>query len=355
MQTMEALDPTQGEHEVWVTDPCGAATTVDLCADRSEVVGTVTVVNDDTGIKVSYATTGNWYLTEVHLSIQSSPESFPRTPSGNPIPGHFELKSSPELATQSVDLCRTIAGLELQAGDLVYVAAQATVVLLEEGREVTKAGAWGGACGVERHLGKGWAAYFTHVLQACDEPPPLPPECPPVEGFRTYTAADWGASPASNAGAQYLHAHFGGCVADAIEVGCPTDGFSVTLDSPQAIEALLPTLGAAGALGQSYQNPTATEAGVFLGEVVALSLNIMFDLCDPSFSPSFAPFYALRVSDPGGPFDGWMVLNVFLTANQMLGGCYSGTATIDDMTECVSRINSAFVDGAPHTGCYLTP
>ncbi len=65
--------------------------TTELIAGQNISAGFVTVTNDGVGnLIITYTTTGDWFITETHMSIGDCEETFPTTGSGNPKVGKFE-------------------------------------------------------------------------------------------------------------------------------------------------------------------------------------------------------------------------------------------------------------------------
>ncbi|UCD76122.1 MAG: hypothetical protein JSV91_04205 [Phycisphaerales bacterium] len=350
----EGLDPKIGFDSVAFTvdGPCGNSTTVDLCAGQNIPVGNITVENDDETLCVVYNTTGDWYITETHLSINTTGvEDFPQTKSGNPKVGQFEHKHTFDPPVQVDEFCFLFSDLGIEVGDTAYIAAHAVVVMIVDGVIVQEETAWGDGCEGEGFPGNNWATYFSHLIECASD------ECEPLEGFRTQTQGGWGTGCNGDNPGCYRDANFADCFPGGLVVGCQ-DGFTFTLTDSASVYNLLPTGGTPSALDADYvdfwceNNPDCDEpGGVLLGQVVALSLNVGFDLCDPDFGSSptnLADLYILE-----GPCAGLTVGEVLDIANQILGGCYAGAITASEINECASKINEAFVDGDGANDCYL--
>ena len=88
-------DVTKGKPDRSVNcDPNAEGCTRDLVAGQHTVVGTVSVVEADGSLLVTYDTTGSdWWLTEIHFEVSSDPIS-------NPAPGQFDFKPFLEAPTQ---------------------------------------------------------------------------------------------------------------------------------------------------------------------------------------------------------------------------------------------------------------
>ena len=112
-----------------VVPPADASTT-DLLAGQTILVGTVYVWNDGTNLYVQYETTGDWVMTETHLAVATTPDSIPQNKNDNPIPGHFPYNHE-DLGCITSDPY-TIPLSEIGAGgveceELLYIAAHALV------------------------------------------------------------------------------------------------------------------------------------------------------------------------------------------------------------------------------------
>ena len=123
-----------------------AASAVTLKAGQFENAGSVTVttVIDDDGelrLCVTYETEDGWRLVETHFAIAESPGDFPQTNKGNPKVGHF-LYGDDELGEYDVDgnliggedsyeECILLSELGVAIGDTVYIAAQASLLNLD--------------------------------------------------------------------------------------------------------------------------------------------------------------------------------------------------------------------------------
>ena len=128
---------------------------VSLIAAQNMPVGTVSSEFNDAGdqLTVTYSITNTeWCIIETHLDVQIDPDNFPMTNSGNPKVGQFAYGgnlSCETLWSQSIDLS-IIDGWE--AGNSVYIAANASVQ-----NDELEEGAWGAG---DPFPGNNWAMYF---------------------------------------------------------------------------------------------------------------------------------------------------------------------------------------------------
>lgn len=98
---------------------------VNLYAGQNILVGNVTVTGSNGNYDVSYNITNIGYcFVETHLSVVTTPDAFPMTNSGNPIPGQFEYSENHScVSTYTYPVSIT----DFQEGDEVYIAAHAVV------------------------------------------------------------------------------------------------------------------------------------------------------------------------------------------------------------------------------------
>jgi hypothetical protein len=166
-------------------------------------------------------------------------------------------------------------------------------------------------------------------------------------GFRTQTQGGWGTRCRGNNPGCYRDANFDSCFPNGLQVGCEP-GNSIILTSSAAVQDFLPEGGPAAALTQDYTDPDRIR-NVLAGQVVALTLSVGFDLCDPNFSESNTALADLEVIDPESKCFGMTVQEVLDLANAILGGC-STALTPSEINDCVSDINENFVDGETDNG-----
>jgi len=326
-----------------VAVPCGAPEVVALIAGQHIDAGTVTVMNDGQEVTVEFRTSGDWYMSEVHLHIGLSLGDIPQNRSGNPQIGRFAYKETLSPASQYHEFTVDLGENGWVPGTELYIAAHAVVGKLDAGSGnlyATETG-WGEGPGF---TGNSWAMYFKYTINECAPPPPDAGIQP--GDFRTQTQGGWGtAAQGGNPGA-YRDANFAAAFPDGLVVGGPN---TAAFTSSYSVQQALPTGGTAGALAQSYVNPVTSEAGVLLGQVVALSLSVGFDLYDPNFGASSTNLKDLVVAS--GTFAGITVEQVLAEANTIIGGGWSSYSA-SQINDAVSAINENFVDGTA-VGSYL--
>jgi hypothetical protein len=332
-----------------VTSAYGTPQVVTLYAGQTIPAGTVTVMNDGQELTVVFETNNGWNLAETHVHIASRFADIPQTKTGNPKIGNFALKHTLSPVTQQDEHTINLANYSYVVGTELYIAAHAVVRKIDaSGAIVQSETGWGDGLGFP---GGSWAEYFTYVVQ--DQSLRPSPGIQPGD-FRTQTQGGWGSVARGGNPGSYRDVNFAGAFPNGLIVG---NVRTATFTSSSAAEAALPTGGTPGALGTSYVDPdpndeispSATEAGVLLGQVVALTLSVNFDLADPNFGASNVNLKDLKVIS--GPFAGKTVAQVLAEANKVLGGSAS-TYTAAQVNEAVSAINENFVDGT-QVGDYL--
>lgn len=92
-----------------------------LWAGQHTDAGTVTVHKEGENLLVTYQTSGDWRLSEVHLEIRGSLAAIPQK-NGNPIPGKFTYKAVVDTSTHTF----SIPCADLPQGEL-YIAAHGVV------------------------------------------------------------------------------------------------------------------------------------------------------------------------------------------------------------------------------------
>lgn len=322
-------------------DFCGTPKVVEFLAGQHINVGSITVGNDKDNLYVIYKTTGDWYMNQTHLYVGSL-EGLPKNKSGNPIPGQFPYKTTHTPRVQEFTYEIPLSSLT----PCFVVAAHAEVVKLDgSGNVIQSETGWGNGTPINP---KGnWGTYFDYCVQYC---PPPPQPCVIEPGaFRTQTQGGWGTKAEGNNPGTYRDANFAGAFPLGLTVGST---YTLKLTSSQAVQTFLPQGGSPGSLITNYLNPTSTSAGVFAGQVVALTLSVTFDLYDLNFGTSLTNLKDLKIADPSSPFVGWTVQQLLVEANKVLGG-QSSSYTASQLNDAVSKVNENFVDGT-FVGTFLT-
>lgn len=163
--------------------------------------------------------------------------------------------------------------------------------------------------------------------------------------FKTYGQGGWGSPPHGNNPGQYLKNNWN--LLDTVIIGCDS-GYTITFTNWQGANNFLPQGRKPAALDTSYINPNI-KITVLAGQVLALALNIEFDLADSTFGQSSTNLKDLCVAY--GTFEGWTVEEVFEEANKILGGCTSNYSASEINGAC-EMINENF-EGGNVVGNYL--
>lgn len=167
--------------------------------------------------------------------------------------------------------------------------------------------------------------------------------------FQTFTQGGWGSGAHGHNPGVYRDANFEGAFLLGAVIGLPDAYYSATFTDAEAVEDFLPAGGEPAPFTQDYVDPDSTEAGVLAGQVLALTLNIGFDLYDPDFAPSVNNLQDYVIHDALLPCDGLTVQQVLDEANSILGGLGS-SFTPSEINECATWINEKFDEGGGDGG-----
>jgi hypothetical protein len=170
-------------------------------------------------------------------------------------------------------------------------------------------------------------------------------------GFRTQTPGGWGSDPSGNNPGAFLAANFATCFPTGITVGCPGTGKTLTLTSATAVNAFLPSSGAPKKLTKNWINPGTSLSNTLAGQVVALTISLGFDQCLPNYSSNSTPLGCLVIAS--GTLAGSTVSEVLAIANQILGGCYTGSYTPSQINNVLTAINENYIDGTTNNNYLL--
>jgi hypothetical protein len=159
--------------------------------------------------------------------------------------------------------------------------------------------------------------------------------------FQTVTQGGWHAPAHGNNPGTVLNAYFSAHPSYQPKIGDITNacgGKTLTFTSADAIRAFLPATSTPGVLAISQTNPTTppgTAAGVFAGQVLALTLNTQV-LSSGSSLLSFVM--------PNGPAVGKTVATILADADKAFGGCGlpSYVTSISQLNDVVDTINNMF-------------
>lgn len=320
---------------------CGDPLEVTLLAGQHIDMGTLMISNRDDGtLHITALLNDQWFAVESHMHITPDPADFPMTPKGNPKIGNFEYKEEYNPGVQSISYSFSLTDLNLNEGDIVYIAFHLSVERIVDGEIVQSETAW--SHGID-FPGRSWAMYVMYEVQECEE---FPEE--EAGQLRTQTQGGWGSVARGNNPGAYRDENFFGAFPDGLMIGLP-HGDHVYFSSSMAIMDFLPQGGTPSALQGVYTDPLSTSAGVLAGQVTALTLSVGFDLFDDSFGPSSHNLKDLAVIDPASPFTGMTVEDILSLANEFLA-FGTGPFSASEINEVISNINENYVDGIIDNG-----
>ena len=161
---------------------------------------------------------------------------------------------------------------------------------------------------------------------------------PKLKTFTQYTQGGWGAPAAGNNPGVYRDANFAGAFPAGLTIGSI---FTLTLTSSQAVEDFLPSGSTPSQLTQNYVDPGNTYNNVLAGQLVALTLNAVFDLYDPNFSPFTSHnLVEMIYNEQGSICYQKNVSDILQLANLAIGG--SVTVDLSDLNDCLDAINNNY-------------
>jgi hypothetical protein len=134
-------------------------------------------------------------------------------------------------------------------------------------------------------------------------------------------------------------------------------GYQVRLTSVAAVRTLLKDEGPPGMLSNNATNPTSTSAGVLMGNVMALTLNVAFS--QAGALPQNDPLPVGDLILVRGPFAGQTVAALLQLAQQVIGGDPSGLnpfgADLNDLNDTIANVNENFLEGWVSRGYLRRP
>jgi len=131
-----------------------------------------------------------------------------------------------------------------------------------------------------------------------------------------------------------------------VEVGLPgSSGFSLRFTGPDKVTAFFVQSGPAAALNADLSDTTSSSSGGFGGQTLALRMNVDFSAAGALGGS--VTLGSLRLCDmTDTSLNNRTVSDVLGLANTLLGGGSNGYQ-IADITDLVTSLNNAFVDGVP--------
>jgi hypothetical protein len=140
---------------------CGEPEVFTLWGGKTIDVGTVTVANDEKNLYVTYATTGDWWLHEVHLYVLDYEPTERLTPGQAPYKEEFDPYV--KTYTITVPLADDITCDET----VLWLQAHAAVVKIVDGEIVQGETAYGGTI-TEPDQGS-WYGNIMYLVQCCED------------------------------------------------------------------------------------------------------------------------------------------------------------------------------------------
>lgn len=313
-------------------DACGEITCVPLVVhEHNATVGTAHLGNNGGNACLHFQVMSGVEITRIDFAIVRDLANFPTVWSQDPAVGNYPVTQILNPPVTQATYCYPLAGLNLEPGDEVCLAALLTIRHIPTGL-LFRAWATGDLiedCG---------AYIFCHTVQECG-------------GFRTQTQGGWGAPAQGNNPGTYLNANFAAAFPLGLTVGGgDCNGDTLLLTSAQAVRDALPGQGGGpAALGASSVDPASSGVNNLAAQTIALTLNLYFDLYDPDFGSSSNNLAELVVIDPASPCFGMTVTEVMNEANNVLAGCPS-TFSASDIADCAAAINENYIDGEQDNG-----
>ena len=133
-----------------------------LWGGKTNDVGKVTVFTDGVNLIVTYHTTGDWYLKELHLYVLNY------EPTKRLVPGQAPYKAEPYPLTQEYTFVIPLSLDQCESG--IWLQAHAAVVKIVDGKVVQGETAYGGEITDPRR--GAWYGNIYYYLKCCHDTPP---------------------------------------------------------------------------------------------------------------------------------------------------------------------------------------
>jgi hypothetical protein len=171
-----------------------------------------------------------------------------------------------------------------------------------------------------------------NCVPVCVPNPLFPGLCEPENNqFCTYTQGGWGATPNGGNPAALLANNFAAAFPSGLVVG---NGFTMTFTAANKVQAYLPAGGPASVLTSSLINPTSSSAGIFGGQVTALTISLgMSGVGTP------AGLGSVTVNTSQGQKTIAQIVAIMATA---IGGGSTGGFTIAELNTLATNLNEGF-------------
>jgi hypothetical protein len=171
-----------------------------------------------------------------------------------------------------------------------------------------------------------------------------------VGDLTTFTQADWGGDPGTDAGATALVASYETVYMPTfgiVTVGS-TAGFTMRFTDASSVLAYEPSVGPFNPLNGPTLDPITTASGGFGGEVLGLEFNVDFNdanVLPHTLNVRFGDLVMANFA-AGSPFNALTVRQFLGDVNDLLGGLTSAF-TIADLGSTVGDLNASFTEGNP--------
>jgi hypothetical protein len=165
-----------------------------LYAGKSTEAGTICVTNDLESLYVTYSTTGDWYLDDVHPFVGATLATMPVTKTGNPKIGNFPYvveNLNTQMYTFTVPLGDFGAADPCVSPKKIAIAAHAALIRRDTAGVIYQTET-GWANGTQLNIKGSWAMYFEYTTRCPPQNGPVTYSCETAFAFGDQTFADLG-------------------------------------------------------------------------------------------------------------------------------------------------------------------
>ena len=99
-----------------------------IWAGQNINAGTISVMNDDDYLYVTYNTVNGWMLAQTHVHVADNLNGIPRTKQGAPIPGQFDYSTNHNPVVNTYTYNIDLSQYNFQMGQEIIIAAHASLV-----------------------------------------------------------------------------------------------------------------------------------------------------------------------------------------------------------------------------------
>jgi choice-of-anchor A domain-containing protein/uncharacterized repeat protein (TIGR01451 family) len=167
-----------------------------------------------------------------------------------------------------------------------------------------------------------------------------------TKGYTTFTQGGWG-SPLNSQSGSLRDQYFSIVFPDGLMIGGTN---KLVLSSALMLKNFFPQAGTAEAFSQNYSDVTSTSAGIFAGQIAALTLNLEFDKAGVT---GLSPTNLGDLVIGSGVFAGKTVNQFLAIANQAIGGDGTNGYSFSQFSDAATLINENFDNGNTDKG-YLS-